>query len=213
MDQEKEANPIEEIFDEVFTLLQDLETRSVAVLEYLQEQGGVTDEKLAPYLDRAAAASDVRLRAARARMEYLLAPKPKSSTDVGKDEKADGSSQAKGKEAAKPQGKKEQVAESKDLGKELASTQPGEQESSDSKDGKLQSTKPTINAKNDQKKDGDRYKEPTDAESQAAALSGEKHSDAQKTDNDKNRSSQSDAGKSASQTFDEEKQQTQKAAK
>ncbi len=110
MDQEKEANPIEEIFDEVFTLLQDLETRSVAVLEYLQEQGGVTDEKLAPYLDRAAAASDVRLRAARARMEYLLAPKPKSSTDVGKDEKADGGSQAKGKEAAKPQGKKEQVA-------------------------------------------------------------------------------------------------------
>src|SRR5579862_5072718 len=71
MEQEKEANPIAEIFDEVFTLMEDLETRSVAVLEYLKEQGGVTDEKLAPYLDRAAAASDVRWRAARARMEHL----------------------------------------------------------------------------------------------------------------------------------------------
>src|ERR1700743_611070 len=86
-DQDKEANPIAEIFDEMFTLLQDLETRSVAVLEYIKEQGGASDEKLAPYLDRAAAASDVRWRAARARMEHLLAPKPKSSTEGGKDDK------------------------------------------------------------------------------------------------------------------------------
>ena len=78
----KEANPIAEIFDEMFTLMQDVETRSVALFEYLQEQGGATDEKLAPYLDRAASAADVRWRAARARMEHLLAPKPKSSTDV-----------------------------------------------------------------------------------------------------------------------------------
>jgi hypothetical protein len=70
-DPEKEANPIAEIFDEMFTLMQDLETRSVAVFEYMQEQGGATDEKLAPYLDRAAGAADVRWRAARARMEHL----------------------------------------------------------------------------------------------------------------------------------------------
>jgi len=87
MDQEKAANPIAEIFDDVFTLMEDLETRSVAIVEYMKEQGGVSDEKLAPYLDRAAAASDVRWRAARARMEHLLAPKPKSATEVGKDEK------------------------------------------------------------------------------------------------------------------------------
>src|ERR1700742_4850034 len=106
MDQEKDANLIAEIFDEMFTLMQDLETRSVAVLEYLQEQGGVTDEKLAPYLDRAAAAADVRWRAARARMEHLLAPKPKSSTDVGKDENAKGKEAENGE--AKAQGAKEQ---------------------------------------------------------------------------------------------------------
>src|SRR3984957_6790046 len=94
MDQEKAANPITKIFDEGFTLMEDLETRSVAILEYMKEQGGVSDEKLAPYLDRAAAASDVRWRAARARMEHLLAPKPKSATEAGKDEKTNEASRS-----------------------------------------------------------------------------------------------------------------------
>jgi hypothetical protein len=42
----------------MFTLLADIETRNAALFEYMKEQGGVTDEKLAPYLDRAAAASE-----------------------------------------------------------------------------------------------------------------------------------------------------------
>src|SRR5580693_10359617 len=93
MDQDKEANPIAEIFDEMFTLLEDIETRNAALFEYMKEQGGVTDEKLAPYLDRAAAASDVRWRAARARMDHLLAPKPKSASEVEKDGKPKADSQ------------------------------------------------------------------------------------------------------------------------
>ena len=129
-DRDKEANPIAEIFDEMFTLLQDLETRSVAVLEYVKEQDGATDEKLAPYLDRAGAAADVRWRAARARMEHLLAPKPKSSTDVAKGDNRVRLRQPKekGKDAdsasAKSQGRENNQAEkpeSKDVGKELAS--------------------------------------------------------------------------------------------
>src|SRR5579862_2794918 len=138
MDQEKEANPIAEIFDEVFTLMEDLETRSVAVLEYLKEQGGGTDEKLAPYLDRAAAASDVRWRAARARMEHLLAPKPKSATEVGKDERTKDASQSSARMKSgegKPQDEKQQSkVESKDLGKELTSAPSGSQDSNESKD-------------------------------------------------------------------------------
>ncbi len=153
-DQDKAANPIAEIFDEMFTLLADIETRNAALFEYMKEQGGVTDEKLAPYLDRAAAASDVRWRAARARMEHLLAPKPKSATEVGKDEKSkeQSSSQphAKGKEAessgTKPQDakKQEQKTESKDLGRELASAQTGDQKSSESKDANSQNEKPAT---------------------------------------------------------------------
>src|ERR1700722_13603802 len=223
MDQEKEANPIEEIFDEVFTLLQDLETRSVAVLEYLQEQGGVTDEKLTPYLARAAAASDVRWRAARARMEHLLAPKPKSATEVGKDEKTTNGSQprpqAKESEVqaanVKPQNEKQPGTrtESKDIGKELASAQPGAQESSESKDAKSQNTKPSADANIDQKKASDNQQGKEATTSQASLLGGEKNSDASKTDHEKNQKPQSDDGKSGIKSPNEEQQQTRKAAK
>ena len=227
MDQEKEANPIAEIFDDVFTLMEDLETRSVAVLEYMKEQGGVSDEKLAPYLDRSAAASDVRWRAARARMEHLLAPEPKSATEVGKGEKTKeaSQSQAQGKMSegrsadTKPQGEKQGAkAESEELGKELASAQPGEQDSTASKDGKSQNAKPAADTRADQKKAGDGQqgredKTPKDTESLAASLGGEKKSDSQSIDNAKNQKPQSEGGKSASQSSDQEKQQTQKAAK
>jgi hypothetical protein len=216
MDQEKDANPIAEIFDEMFTLMQDLETRSVAVLEYLQEQGGVTDEKLAPYLDRAAAAADVRWRAARARMEHLLAPKPKSSTEVGKDEKK-GASQPSAKGKEDEGGKAKTQCGSKEVGKELASAQPGTHDAADSKNEKSQDAKPPADAKAEPKKvsSEEQNKEPNakEAESQAAALAGEKHSDAQKTDGDKNQSSKSDDGKSGNKSSDEEKAQTQKASK
>src|ERR1700733_2988055 len=156
MDQDKEANPIAEIFDEMFTLLEDIDTRNAALFEYMKEQGGVTDEKLAPYLDRAAAASDVRWRAARARMEHLLAPKPKSATEVGNDQKAKGASesQSQGKKVesgkSKTQGDKEQRgsnADSKEPGKELASAPSGSQSSAESKDEKSQNAKPATDAR------------------------------------------------------------------
>jgi hypothetical protein len=79
MDTDKTDNPIKEVLDGLFTLLETLETRSAAVLEFLKDQGIATDEKLAPYLERAGSASSVKWRAARARTAYLLAPAPKAS--------------------------------------------------------------------------------------------------------------------------------------
>jgi hypothetical protein len=223
MDQEKDTNPIAEIFDEVFTLMEDLETRSVAVLEYLKEQGGVTDEKLAPYLDRAAAASDVRWRAARARMEHLLAPKPKSATEVGKDERTKDASQSSARMKSgegKPQDEKQpSKVESKDLGKELTSAPSGSQDSNESKDAKSQELKPSSDTKSNQKKSGDgkqgKEEKATsrDAKSQAAALGGEKKSDSPNGDSAKNQGSQSGSGKVTNHSSDEAKQQTEKAAK
>jgi hypothetical protein len=237
MEQEKEANPIAEIFDEVFTLMEDLETRSVALLKYMQEQGGVTDEKLAPYLDRAAAASNVRWRAARARMEHLLAPKPKSTTDTGKDEKTkDGAQpQAKEKDAesggAKAQGQNEKDQKSKpesiDLGKELASAQPGAEKSGEGKDdrAKAENTANTANtatdAKPKEKGQGDRKQDQGkeseaasgDAEAQASALGSEKKSDTEKSNTSKKSTTQSEDGNSNNWAADTGKPQTQKAAK
>jgi hypothetical protein len=81
MDTDKTDNPIKEVLDGLFTLLETLETQNAAVLEFLKDQGIATDEKLAPYLERAGSASSVKWRAARARTAYLLAPAPKKATD------------------------------------------------------------------------------------------------------------------------------------
>jgi hypothetical protein len=227
VDPDKEANPIAEIFDEVFTLMQDLETRSTAVFEYLQEQGGATDEKLVPYLDRAAGAADVRWRAARARMEHLLAPKPKSSTDVAKDDKSKNASQSqpqeKGKDTnsggAKSQSDKQQGAkpESKDLGKELASAPAGTQTSSGQKDEITQTAKPETDAKTKESEKGsdtqskEASSKSSNAESQAASLAQGTKSEPEKGENGKTAPSAN--GKSSDQPPREDQQQSQKAAK
>src|ERR1700704_3895735 len=71
---EPNDEPIKEILEELFSLLESLETQSIAVTQFLKDQGIATDEKLAPYLDRAGNSSSVKWRAARARMQYLLSP-------------------------------------------------------------------------------------------------------------------------------------------
>ena len=95
---ENNPEPIREILDELFSLLESLETQSLALTQFLRDQGITTDEKLAPYLDRAGNTSSVKWRAARARMQYLLSPVAKKTDDQGKD---------KNKESEKPQAEKQ----------------------------------------------------------------------------------------------------------
>jgi hypothetical protein len=82
---ETNPEPIKEILDELFSLLETLETQSLALTQFLKDQGIATEEKLAPYLDRAGNASSVKWRAARARMQYLLSPTKKETKDEEKD--------------------------------------------------------------------------------------------------------------------------------
>jgi hypothetical protein len=213
MEPEKEANPIAEIFDEMFTLLEDLETRSVAVLEYLKEQGGASGENLAPYLDRAAAASDVRWRAARARMDHLLAPKPKSTTEIEKDGKPKADSQTQREKAPKP------GSESKDLGEELASS-PGPAASTESQHDASKDANAANDAKSKENQPSDRKQNKEQAlasntpEQQASALTGSKQSETQKSDGSKNPDATQSGGENvANQQNGSEKLQTQKAAK
>ena len=51
------VEPIKEILDELYSLLETLETQNLALLQFLKDQGMATEEKLAPYLDRAGNAS------------------------------------------------------------------------------------------------------------------------------------------------------------
>jgi hypothetical protein len=78
---EIDANPIKEVLDDLFSLLEALETQNIALLQFLKDQGIAPDDKLAPYLDRAGNASSVKWRAARARMNHLLAPAPKKASE------------------------------------------------------------------------------------------------------------------------------------
>jgi hypothetical protein len=82
---ETNSEPIKEILDELFSLLESLETQSLALTQFLKDQGIATEEKLKPYLDRAGNASSVKWRAARARMQYLLSPVPKETKEKEKD--------------------------------------------------------------------------------------------------------------------------------
>jgi chemotaxis protein histidine kinase CheA len=131
---ETNPEPIKEILDELFSLLEALETQSLALTQFLKDQGIATEEKLAPYLDRAGNASSVKWRAARARMQYLLSPVAKETDDQAKD---------KNKESEKP------PAEKQSTEKQSTEKQPTEKPSTEqNKPGSPDITKDTAQNKN-----------------------------------------------------------------
>jgi hypothetical protein len=99
---EVQTESLKEILGELFTLLEAQETHSVAILQFLKDQGIATDEKLAPYLEQAGRASNLKWLAAGIRMEHLLTPIQKETTDGNKDkEKAQQSGQKKSRQKDK----------------------------------------------------------------------------------------------------------------
>jgi hypothetical protein len=69
---------VEQLLDEMLSSLEDLETKVGATLQFLKDKGHATDKDLAPYLEQAGDASNVRWRAARLRMMSLLGAALKS---------------------------------------------------------------------------------------------------------------------------------------
>ena len=68
----------DEILEELSSTLQRLDTQSAALLEFVRDKSIAKDDELAPYLERAAAASAVRWRATRVRMAHLFASAEKT---------------------------------------------------------------------------------------------------------------------------------------
>ena len=85
---EMQQDPLKEVLNELFTLLEAQETNGAAVLQLLKDEGIASDEKLATYLNQAGNASNVKWRAARMRMEYLLTPIQKQTSEIDKAKEA-----------------------------------------------------------------------------------------------------------------------------
>src|ERR1700722_1813290 len=63
---------IQDILTEVFSYFEPLDAQTSALLQFLKAKGLATDEELAPFLEQAGNASNVRWRAARIRIASLL---------------------------------------------------------------------------------------------------------------------------------------------
>jgi hypothetical protein len=108
---ETQSDTLKEVLSELFALLEAQETSGAALLQLLKDQGIASDEKLSTYLDQAGRASNVKWRAARMRMEYLLTPIQKETADKDK------SKQAEPKEAQSKEAQSSEVANKEEEGK------------------------------------------------------------------------------------------------
>ena len=72
---------VEQLLDEMLSSLETLETKATATLQFLKDRGHATDKDLAPYLEQAGNASNVRWRAARLRMMSLLSSALKAAEE------------------------------------------------------------------------------------------------------------------------------------
>jgi len=72
----------DELLNELFSTFETIDTQSGAILQFLKDKGMATDEQLAPYIEQAGNASNVRWRAARIRINSLLASAAKKTEEM-----------------------------------------------------------------------------------------------------------------------------------
>jgi hypothetical protein len=108
----------QEILDDLIPSLEALEAKSSAVLEFLKREGVASDEKLAPYLEQATSASNVRWLGVRVRIERLLSAAEKDSARKQAD--AEKESEKSSTDKTDKEEKKLQAADKNSLQPEMA---------------------------------------------------------------------------------------------
>ena len=80
----------QELLNELGSSLENLEAQQSALLQFLKEKGVVTDDQLAPYLNQAGNASNVRWRAARVRLERIFSAETEKEPPAAPEQKQAG---------------------------------------------------------------------------------------------------------------------------
>jgi hypothetical protein len=76
---------VQQIFDELLSSLEPLDTQNAALLQFLKAKGIATDEELAPFLEQAGNASNVRWLGARVRIRSLISSAMKPAEHIEKE--------------------------------------------------------------------------------------------------------------------------------
>jgi hypothetical protein len=143
---------MKEVLNELFSHLERLETQSEAILQFLKEKKRVTDKQLAPYLEQAGNAANVKWRAARVRIDHLLSPEhPEEEIKLGKKPElhddaaragtpdADSAAELVGGKRTEPDAKEEKQV--KPVDEELNDTRSGDQKQIETSDKDAKKTK------------------------------------------------------------------------
>ncbi|MFZ0817982.1 MAG: hypothetical protein WAM78_20825, partial [Candidatus Sulfotelmatobacter sp.] len=88
---------VQQIFDELLSSLEPLDMQNAALLQFLKAKGIATDEELAPFLEQAGNASNVRWLAARIRIHSLISSAMKPAEDQIETESAKSTSKKRDK--------------------------------------------------------------------------------------------------------------------
>jgi hypothetical protein len=170
---------LQQIFVELFEALEPLETQNAALLQLLKSKGIVNDQELAPFLEQAGNASNVRWRAARVRTAALIssAMKPADKPAEPAPAPAVQQSQAKTAESTKEEpkeeepGKKESSRKDEPASKEAQSSENGDGDKnlgSELSDPPLFTLNKELNKEGKNKEDKNNDNAESDNETQAA---------------------------------------------
>jgi hypothetical protein len=89
-----DADVARELLNELSSSLEKLETQHAALLQFLKDEGIVTEERLSANLTQAGNSSEVRWRAARVRLESLVSSEERKEEQRAEKEKQPGTKQS-----------------------------------------------------------------------------------------------------------------------